>query len=114
MSDKWPNALVVLAIVGLFLAASTTRAAHLVDQARTPGAQSTPQSQRLAAGEVEVKRLLLLTDTDKSGKISKAGFMVFMEAEFNRLDKDQSGELDPKALTLSQLRTKPGFLAAGK
>jgi Ca2+-binding EF-hand superfamily protein len=53
-------------------------------------------------------------DTDKSGKISKAEFMAFMEAEFNRLDKDKSGELDPKELTLFQLGTKPGFLTVGK
>jgi Ca2+-binding EF-hand superfamily protein len=83
-------------------------------QARTSGAQSTPQSQRLAAGEAEVKRLLLLIDVDKNGRISKAEFMAFMEAEFNRLDQDKSGELDTKELTQFQLRTKPGFLAVGK
>jgi Ca2+-binding EF-hand superfamily protein len=38
-------------------------------------------------------------DTDKNGKISKAEFIKFMEAEFDRLDKDKSGELDAKELT---------------
>ena len=41
-------------------------------------------------------------DTDKSGKISKEEWMKFMEAEFDRLDKDKKGELDAKEL--EQLR----------
>jgi Ca2+-binding EF-hand superfamily protein len=52
----------------------------------------------------EVKQLLLLMDPDKNGKISKQEYMNFMEKEFDRLDKDKSGELDPKELTQSQLR----------
>jgi EF hand domain-containing protein len=37
-------------------------------------------------------------DTDKNGKITKQGWMRFMEAEFDRLDKDKSGDLDAKDL----------------
>jgi hypothetical protein len=59
---------------------------------------------KLAIGEAEVKQLLLLMDTDKNGKISKQEYMSFMEAEFERLDKDKSGELDAKELTRSSLR----------
>jgi hypothetical protein len=62
------------------------------------------QQKALALGEEEVKQLLLLMDTDKNGKISKQEFMGFMQAEFDRLDKDKSGELDPKELTQSQVR----------
>lgn len=53
---------------------------------------------KLVLGEDEVRQLLLLMDTDKNGKVSKAEFIKFMEAEFNRLDKDKSGELDVKEL----------------
>jgi hypothetical protein len=60
--------------------------------------------QKLALGEDDVKQLLLLMDTDKNGKISKQEYMNFMEAEFERLDKDKSGELDAKELTQSSLR----------
>jgi energy-converting hydrogenase A subunit M len=42
--------------------------------------------------------LLRLMDTDKNGKVSKKEFMDFMEAEFDRLDKDKNGELDPAEL----------------
>jgi Ca2+-binding EF-hand superfamily protein len=64
-----------------------------------------PKEQRaLALGEADVRALLLMMDTDKNGKISKQEFMRFMEAEFDRLDKDKSGELDPKELSLSQIR----------
>ena len=67
----------------------------------------------VALGENEVKQLLLLMDTNKNGKVSKDEFLKFMEAEFDRLDKDKSGELDPKELTQSRLRPTP-FTSAGK
>jgi hypothetical protein len=35
--------------------------------------------------------LLLLIDTDESGKIFKQEWLKFMEAEFDRLDKDKKG-----------------------
>ena len=59
---------------------------------------------KLALGEEEVKQLLLLMDTDQSGKISKQEWMKFMEAEFDRLDKGKNGLLDVKELMQSQLR----------
>ncbi len=59
---------------------------------------------KLALGEPEVKQLLLLIDTDKSGKISKQEWMKFMESEFDRLDKDKKGQLDAKELAQSQLQ----------
>lgn len=59
---------------------------------------------KVALGEADVKQLLLLMDTDKNGMISKEEFMRFMEAEFDRLDKDKSGELDVKELTQSQFK----------
>jgi EF hand len=64
-----------------------------------------PRSQdKLALGEPEVKQLLLLMDTDKSGKISKEEWMKFMESEFDRLDKDKKGQLDIRELEQSKLR----------
>jgi hypothetical protein len=76
--------------------------------------QSVPKPQdRLALGEDEAKKLLLLIDTDKTGKISKQEWMKFMEAEFDRLDKDKTGELDAKELAQSKLRVSP-FGRAGK
>ncbi len=68
---------------------------------------------RVVIGEADVKQLLLLMDTDKNGKISKQEYMDFMSKEFDRLDKDKSGELDPKELTQSHLRATP-FSNAGK
>jgi hypothetical protein len=67
--------------------------------------QAVPKPQdKLVLGENEVKQLLLLMDTDQSGKISKQEWMKFMEAEFDRLDKDKKGQLDVKELTQSKLR----------
>jgi Ca2+-binding EF-hand superfamily protein len=45
-------------------------------------------------------------DTDKNGKISKEEWMKFMEAEFDRLDKDKRGQLNVKELTQSKLRVR--------
>jgi hypothetical protein len=59
---------------------------------------------KLALGENEVKQLLLIMDADENGKISKQEWMKFMEAEFDRLDKDKKGQLDAKELTQSKLR----------
>ena len=59
---------------------------------------------KLALGENEVKQLLLLMDTDKSGKISKQEWMKFMEAEFDRRDKHKKGQLDAKELKQSKLQ----------
>jgi Ca2+-binding EF-hand superfamily protein len=73
---------------------------------RTAVAQNaaSKSDEKLSLGEDDVKQLLLLMDTDKNGKISKQEYMKFMEAEFDRLDKDKSGELDAKELTQSSLR----------
>ena len=73
----------------------------------TAGAQkaAVPKPQdKFAIGEDEAKQLLLLVDTDKKGKVSKQEWMKFMEAEFDRLDKDKKGQLDVKELTQSKFR----------
>jgi Ca2+-binding EF-hand superfamily protein len=49
------------------------------------------------------KQLLLIMDTDKNGKISKQEWLNFMSAEFDRLDTDHSGELDPHELLSSRV-----------
>lgn len=58
----------------------------------------------VALGADEVKQLIQLMDTDKSGKVSRAEFMAFFSAEFDRLDKDHSGELDARELEKSLMR----------
>jgi hypothetical protein len=90
----------------VFLASLT---ASFAQRASTPKAQD-----KYALGEADVKQLLLLMDTNKNNKISKAEYMGFMEKEFDRLDKDNSGELDPQELSHSQLRASHIFASAGK
>jgi Sec-independent protein translocase protein TatA len=100
MSDE-PKSLLVICLVIALLAFGTKEVTVLAQKVD----KGLPIQQRtLALGEDEVKQLLLLMDTDKNGKISKKEFMDFMIAEFERLDKDKSGELDPKELTQSQVR----------
>ena len=78
--------------------------APLVVHAQKVDKSVNKQQRTLALGEDEVKQLLLLMDADKTGKLSKQEFMNFMSAEFDRLDKDKSGELDQKELEQSQIR----------
>jgi Ca2+-binding EF-hand superfamily protein len=59
------------------------------------GAQiASNRTDKLTAGEQDVKELLLLVGPDQNGKVSRDEFMRFMEAEFTRLDKDHSGQVD--------------------
>jgi hypothetical protein len=63
----------------------------------------------LVLGEQQVQQLLRLMDTDRNGRVSKAEFMSFMSQEFDRLDADHSGELDPNELSHTQLRVNPSW-----
>lgn len=74
----------------------------------------TPQPDKVALGEDEAKRLLVLMDADKNGRVSKKEYMAFMEAEFKRLDKDNNGYLDVKELTESTFRINQPSSAVGK
>jgi hypothetical protein len=76
--------------------------------------QTTPSQDRVALGADEVKQLLLLLDQDKNGRVSRQEFMQFMAAEFDRLDKDNSGELDVRELTQSQVKSSHAFNLAGR
>jgi Ca2+-binding EF-hand superfamily protein len=80
--------------------------------AQTTASVPKPQN-KLALGETQIKQLLLLMDTNKDGQISKQEYMKFMEAEFDRLDKNHNGELDVKELTRSRLQASH-FTAVGK
>jgi len=51
------------------------------------------------AGERRVAELLRLMDQDKNGRVSKDEFLAFMSAEFDRLDRDKSGELTASELS---------------
>jgi hypothetical protein len=75
---------------------------------------TTPPQDKISLGEDDVKQLVLLMDQDKNGKVSEQEFMRFMKAEFKRLDKDKSGELDVKELKESQIRPSTNFMTGGK
>ena len=60
-------------------------------------AQNAPSPQQ--QGEYNAKQLLLLMDKDQNGKVSRAEFMSFMNAEFDQLDVNHDGELDVNELT---------------
>ncbi|WP_263349901.1 EF-hand domain-containing protein [Acidicapsa acidisoli] len=92
------------ALAAVFAVGALVKTAGAAAQAGSQSAPAfTPQSQPVAAGEFEAKRLLVLIDADKSGTVSKKEFMDFMSAEFDRLDVNHDGVLDVKELEQSQL-----------
>ena len=74
---------------GLLIALMSATGAAVAQKVPTPAPQD-----KFALANEDVKELLTLMDTDKSGKVSKKEWLNFMEAEFNRLDRDGNGELD--------------------
>jgi hypothetical protein len=98
---KRPKSILSVSVIAALFVGGTFIGTAIA-QKKTPDA---PKQNTLILGEDEVKQLLLLMDTDKNGKISRQEFMSFMAAEFDRLDKDKSGELDPKELAQSQVRS---------
>lgn len=93
---------IVFSIAGLFAFAAAVPT-DLAGQNASGSAEE--KAKHISAGEKEAKKLLLLMDTDQNGKVSKQEFMNFMEAEFDRLDKDKNGELDVRELTQSRVRS---------
>jgi hypothetical protein len=83
----------VVVVIAVLVATGTMLGTAVAQKASAPKPQDS-----VALGEDEVKKLLLLMDTDKNGKVSKETFMKFMEEEFERLDKNKTGELDAKEL----------------
>jgi hypothetical protein len=98
----------VMVVITMFLTAWGMRGTAAAQKEAVPKPQD-----KLAIAEGEARQLLLLIDTDKKGKISKHEWMMFMEAEFDRLDKTKSGELDVTQLMQSKLRVS-SFLSVGK
>lgn len=77
----------------------------LIGRAAADDSTSKPRD-KFALAHEDVKQLMLLMDTNKDGRISKREWMSFMEAEFNQLDKDGNGELDPKELLQSKVAAR--------
>jgi hypothetical protein len=98
----------VMAIVGMLASLSAVQG---IAVAQKDGVRK--QQDELELGEDKAEQLLLLIDTNKTGRVTKQEWMKFMEAEFDRLDKNKSGELDAKELAQSRLRVSP-FAKTGK
>ena len=97
--------LLIAALVGAFIAVGIRMETTIAAQAQSsaPDKTATVNEKKISEGEAYAKQLLMLMDRDQSGKVSKAEFMAFMEAEFQRLDVNKDGELDVKELTQTRL-----------
>lgn len=106
--DEETKIVSVIVVIGVLVSLRAMQDRALPQKTAVPK----PQDQ-LALGEEDVKQLLLLMDTNKTGKITKQEWMKFTETEFDRLDKNKSGKLDAKELAQSILRIRP-FANVGK
>ncbi|HET6929348.1 MAG TPA: hypothetical protein VFI45_03435 [Candidatus Acidoferrum sp.] len=88
----------ILGMVGFLAAAGTILCSATAQKMPLPRPQD-----NLAMGEDHVKQLLLLMPVDRKGMVSRQEYMRFMEAEFNRLDREKRGELDARKLAQSNL-----------
>ena len=89
----------VVVVIAVLVATGAMLGAAVAQTASVPKPQD-----NLSLGEGQVKKLLVLMDTDSDGKVSKQEFMNFMEAEFDRLDQKKEGKLDVKELTQPSTR----------
>jgi|ERR1700728_3555851 EF hand len=112
MFRHWRTVLAIIAAVFLteavawnVVAAQSEKSTGVVSP--TSEAEKAEREKRLAAATEAAKQLLLVMDTNQSGKVSKEEWMKFMEAEFDRLDTDHKGQLDVKELTQSRVRVRP-------
>jgi hypothetical protein len=76
-----------IALIATFFVASTISTAAFAAGKRTE-----------AAAERDVKTLVQMMDKDKDGTVSKDEFMQFMGREFDRLDVEKTGKLEPRHL----------------
>jgi EF hand domain-containing protein len=88
----------VIVVIAVLVATGTMFVNAAAQKASVPKPQN-----KLLIAEDGIKQLLPLMDTDKNGMVSRQEFMKFMEAEFERLDKNKKGELNVKELTQSNL-----------
>jgi hypothetical protein len=107
MFRHWPTFLGLIATA--LLSGTGTSNAAAQSEKSTGVVSPTPQAEsekKLAAATDAARELLLVMDTNKSGKVSKEEWMKFMGAEFDRLDTDHKGQLDVKELTQSRVRMR--------
>jgi len=96
-----------IALAGAVLAASLAIPGYAVDQKQITPKPQDPQ----VLAEDQVRQLLPLADAGRSGKVSKQEWLKFMEAEFDRLDKNKSGQIELKNVAPSPApQTRAGLL----
>ena len=92
-------------------ASKITLLAALVIGAMTTGEASAARHRRgRGSYRGHVEAIIEKMDADREGRVSKEEFIPFMSSEFDRLDRDRSGELTSQEISRSTVlsgRTSP-------
>lgn len=79
---------------------------------RNAAAQNATSAEK--KGQADTVKLLQLMDKDRNGKVSRAEFLKFMNAEFDLLDVNKDGQLDPDETAQLHLQPVAQFHATTK
>jgi hypothetical protein len=67
-----------------------------------------------ASADREVRTLIQMMDKDKNGTVSKDEFLQFMGQEFDRVDVNKNGTLEPREARALRDCLHRGFPACGR
>jgi hypothetical protein len=93
----------VIAATGVFallIAIATFSPAAVAQKDSTPRVD-TPQIQNAIVGD-HVKEILIVMNHNRNGTVSQEEFITLMRAEFDKLDGNQSGQVNAKKLASSK------------
>jgi Ca2+-binding EF-hand superfamily protein len=89
----------------LLVAVATASPAAVAQKDGTPNVD-TPKIQAALVDE-HVMEILIVMNHDRNGTVSQEEFIAFMRAEFNKLERDQSGQVNAKELAASKPSVVP-------
>jgi hypothetical protein len=94
--------------LALLMASAAASPAALAQKDGTPNVD-TPRIQAAILDD-HVKEILIAMNHDRDGIVSQQEFLALMRAEFNKLDRDQAGQVNAKQLA----NAKPHVIPAAR
>jgi D-alanyl-D-alanine carboxypeptidase len=97
--------MIATGVFTLLIAVTTASPAAVAQKAGTPNVD-TPKVQAALVDD-QVREILIVMNHDRNGTISQEEFIALMTAEFDKLGRDQSGQVNAKELAASKPSVVP-------